>query len=95
MYANNMPSVLSAKFPHLADVIDGKTIDKPPWFNILNVSSVGGSSFTTFAKTKDFGRDLYRDWVTPTLGTNFFVETWPNGIGRLPSSCGNPFRYLK
>lgn len=93
MYAKNMPSVLSDKFPHLTDVINGKTVDQPPWFNVLNITSRQGTDFTTFAKTKNFGRDLYRDWVTPTLGSSFFVETWPNGVGRLPSSCGTPFRY--
>ncbi|KAK9753894.1 Deoxyribonuclease II [Popillia japonica] len=94
MYAKNMPSVLSDKFPHLTDVINGKTVDQPPWFNVLNITSRQGTDFTTFAKTKNFGRDLYRDWVTPTLGSSFFVETWPNGVGRLPSSCGTPFSTL-
>lgn len=92
MYATNMPAVLSTKFPYLNDVINLKTIDKPPWYNILNLTSIGGTKFTSFAKTKDFGKDLYKDWVTPTLGTNFYVETWPNSAGRLPSSCGTPFK---
>ncbi|GJQ82853.1 putative deoxyribonuclease II [Trypoxylus dichotomus] len=94
MYAKNMPNILSAKFPHLTDVINSKTIDEPPWFSILDIKSVEGTDFKIFSKTKAFGRDLYRDWVTPTLGSSFYVETWPNSGDRLPSSCGQPFNTL-
>lgn len=93
MYSYNIPTSLSTKYPYLIEVINSEIVNGPPWFNQLNLTSREGIDFITFAKTKDFNRDLYKDWVTPTLGSDFFVETWPNGIGRLPSTCGNPFKY--
>jgi len=30
--------------------------------------------------------------VSPSLQSNLMVETWPNGPGKMASSCGGPFQ---
>jgi len=39
--------------------------------------------------------ELYMDWVAPTLQSNLLVETWQNGRGKLPSSCGRKFVWVQ
>ncbi|KAG8318075.1 hypothetical protein J6590_009952 [Homalodisca vitripennis] len=39
--------------------------------------------------------DLYSDWVVTVLNVSLLAETWPNGPGRLNSSCKYPFRFEK
>lgn len=38
--------------------------------------------------------DLYSDWVVAALEVSLLVETWPNGPGRLNSSCKQPYKYV-
>jgi len=47
-------------------------------------------SFTAHS-SKPTVAELYMDWVAPTLQSNLLVETWQNGRGKLPSSCGRKF----
>ena len=54
--------------------------------------SLDGVLFTSFAKYTTFGKDLYADLVSPSLQTNLMVETWPNGPGKMDSSCKGPFQ---
>ncbi len=54
--------------------------------------SLGGLLFTSFAKYTNFGKDLYADLVSPSLQANIMVETWPNGPGKMSSSCQGPFQ---
>ena len=64
----------------------GKKIKKP--FNhIVEFKSLNGLDFISFAKSEKFGEDLYADLVAPNLQTDMLVETWPNGPGKLNSSC--------
>ena len=39
--------------------------------------------------------ELYFDWVAPALESNLLVETWRNGRGKLPSSCGRTFVWVQ
>ena len=55
------------------------------------IKTRAGEAVTTFAKHRRFGKDLYADLVAPGLQVSMLVETWPNGRGKLPSSCQKPF----
>ena len=70
-----------------------------PWQHVLisqkfQFKSQKGVTFTSFAKTEKFGKDLYADYVAPSLNMNLMVETWPNGPGKMNSSCDKPCKVL-
>ena len=90
IYAANKPTWLSS-YPAMLRASKGKHIRKPPFFSTVQLSSVAGIKFTSFAKYTRWGKDLYADLVAPSLRVPLAVETWPNGPGKMPSRCSTPF----
>lgn len=83
---------MNASLPDLVKAAANVTVNTTPWYNVLNIFTLKGVQFTSFAKSKEFNKDLYEDLVAPSLQTNLSVETWPNGGGRLPSNCTKQFK---
>jgi len=94
IYSYNLPQELSLQYSLLSALIDGKAIPNAPWFHTLDFESINGTAFKSFAKAKQFNKDLYEDWVAPELGANLMVETWLNGPGRLASNCSKPYSVI-
>lgn len=92
IYSFNFPDAFISKLPELYHAAMGKTITTNPWFNVLSFLTTGKNSFSSFAKSKHFNKDLYEDWLAPALESNLLVQTWPNGPGRMPSNCTLKFR---
>jgi len=90
LYSVNIPDWLST-YPSLVDAGHGRHVKKAPFFSVASVRSKGGANFTSFAKYTRFGKDLYADLVAPMLRVPLLVETWPNGVGKMPSRCEPPF----
>jgi hypothetical protein len=40
------------------------------------VNSLGGTAFIDFAKSKEWGKDLFEDLVAPYFKADFLVESW-------------------
>lgn len=74
-------------FPTLSRVAAKEKIKTLPFWNLENITSIDGTWFTSFAKSRHFERELYDDWVAPVLNENLLVETWRHGTGNLPSDC--------
>nr|XP_022912812.1 plancitoxin-1 [Onthophagus taurus] len=91
IYAKNIPSDYLMTYPLLNDVINNVPIANPPWYNLKNITSIDGTVFTSFAKTRNFGKELYEDWVAPTLLSNLWVESWLLGPGKINSTCTRTF----
>lgn len=87
IFSQNLPSALQGSLPNLYNAAQGSSIQQSPWYNLLNVTTIGGTTFTSFAKTRQFGKELYADLIAPFLNTNLFVESWLHGGTKLPSSC--------
>ncbi|XP_065366066.1 plancitoxin-1 [Calliphora vicina] len=87
IYYDRVPVTLSDKFPHLEQAIQKQWIRTEPFNNILDLKTLQGSIFKSFAKTSQFNKELYEDFVAPTLDTNLLVETWRNGAGNFNSNC--------
>ncbi|KAF5281964.1 hypothetical protein FQA39_LY00488 [Lamprigera yunnana] len=87
IYFHHMPDKFKWMFPKLLDVMNNNVNDKPPWYNAMNLTSLGGVPFISFAKGPRFPKELYLDWIAPTLNVNLYAETWPNSPGRIPSEC--------
>lgn len=83
----DLPESLEDALPNLKKLIDGTKITSTPYWNLETVSSIEGTKFKVFAKTGKFGKELYADWVAPTLDTDLLVETWVNGPGKISSDC--------
>ena len=92
IYAKNLPAFSQADFPHFKAALDGVHVKKPPFYRTQELVSEGGTRFISFAKTAHFEKDLYADLVAPMLKTDLLVETWPNGRGRMNSSCSLKFK---
>ncbi|XP_075154790.1 deoxyribonuclease II [Haematobia irritans] len=87
IYHSHVPKTLVDRFPTLEKVIKGQWISQKPFNNVLNLVSLQGNTFKSFAKTSKFNQELYEDFLAPVLDTNLLVETWRNGAGNLPSNC--------
>lgn len=63
----------------LLQVQQGLFNTSPPYTRAVNIKSLGGQKFASFAKSGKWGKDLYYDLVAPTLSTSLEVETWQHG----------------
>jgi deoxyribonuclease-2 len=90
IYGAKMAAAFSKRYPILASAATGKHIKNPPFYNVVTIKSAA-QQFTSFAKYSHFNKDLYADLVAPSLHAGLLVETWPNGKGRMNSSCSGPF----
>jgi deoxyribonuclease-2 len=64
--------------------------EKTSQANTVMLNATNGTLFTSFMKSKHWGKDLYDDLVSQALNSDLFVETWNNGRGTLPTFCRNP-----
>lgn len=87
LYETNLPNALADVYSNFAQLIKGETISEAPFWNQETLTTRGSVTFDAFAKTGKFEKDLYEDWVAPTLNVDLYVETWIHGPGVLPSNC--------
>lgn len=92
IYGENILENLKTSLPELTKAANNITNTNPPWYHIQNISSKQQVNFTSFAKANLFNKDLYEDLVAPYLESDLYVETWPNGPGRLKSNCSKKFK---
>ncbi|CAD6185737.1 unnamed protein product [Caenorhabditis auriculariae] len=78
-YQINLPDTFANTFPMLVRVKNGEYQQTQPYTSLKLLRSVGGSSFQHFAKAGAFGKDLYYDFVAPTLRTSLKVQSWQHG----------------
>ncbi|XP_028405784.1 plancitoxin-1-like [Dendronephthya gigantea] len=87
IYDNFLPEYLASGVPNIQKAIDGKYKYNKPYENVVKLKSAGGTTHTSFAKSKYFESDLYSNLVAPFYDTDLLVETWQNGAGKLPPNC--------
>uniref|UniRef100_A0A1B6LW25 Uncharacterized protein n=2 Tax=Graphocephala atropunctata TaxID=36148 RepID=A0A1B6LW25_9HEMI len=92
IFANLTSPDLGALYPLLTKAALGSEVKSPPWYHTQILKTESGTNFSSFAKASKFQKDLYSDWVVTVLNVSVLAETWPNGPGRLNSSCQLPFR---
>lgn len=93
IYLQKIPDAFNSSVPALVQAANNATITAAPYFHTKALVTKNGTQFTSFAKSRQFAKDLYVDWVAVALNTSLMVETWPNGAGRLPSICNRTQRY--
>lgn len=72
----------------MVEALKMQTIKTPPFYNLETLKTHGGSNFVSFAKSRQFKKELYEDWVAPHLNAgDSYVETWRHGAGNIDSDC--------
>lgn len=94
IYDSKIPEGLKGKFKNIEDAIGKKWRTEGPYQSLLEIESLNGTTFLSFAKGRNFLKELYVDWVAPQLGTDLLTETWRNGPGALPSNCSFSNRFV-
>jgi len=69
-----MPSSLAGTVPTMAALISGEEVDSLT--SMRKISTKEGTEFTSFAKSRKWGEDLYVDFVEQEFRDSFFWETW-------------------
>lgn len=88
VYVGQVPVNLQSAYPDLSKVArDKQWVEDPPFYKKNMVGN-----FTVFSKSHKFNKELYVDWVAPTLGTDLLVESWLHGPGVISTDCEKPFR---
>lgn len=87
VYYSRIPQKLSQRYPDLEKIIAKKWRTNGPFQNRLELQTLNGNVFISFAKGRHSNLELYKDWVAPVLDVDLMVETWRNGPGKLPSDC--------
>jgi deoxyribonuclease-2 len=72
--ASSVPSGLQSRFPRIVALLNGE--EPAQAAGGAQITTLGGTSFTSFAKRGSWGKDLYEDLVQPQLGINMAWETW-------------------
>ncbi|KAG8226658.1 hypothetical protein J437_LFUL005744 [Ladona fulva] len=57
VYASSLPDSLSKHFPELSSAARQERVESSPWFRQVEITSVGGRNFISFAKAGEFGKD--------------------------------------
>ncbi|ESO88549.1 hypothetical protein LOTGIDRAFT_193211 [Lottia gigantea] len=86
-YNYSIPIKMRKKYPNMYSALSGKKEKFPHHSSIINLISSYSTTFTSFAKDKKFGQDLYHDLVAPFYKSDMRTETWENGKGQMGSNC--------
>ena len=90
IYDSILTPDLADEFPHFGTFVSKTKTTKTSITTALD-STAGWSSpvdLMAIGKGYKWGKDLYEDLVSPTLGDSLYVETWRDGAGgRMPSFC--------
>lgn len=87
-YDVDMTDDLDSVAPHFkAAAIDDKRNSTKT--SIIDFKTVGGKTFTHYAKSTACACELWEDVVAPGLDTGLYVESWMNGAldNKIPTSC--------
>lgn len=63
IYDSSLPSNLETIYPNFEDLIQEKRIKKAPFSNDVELTTINGATFRSFAKSSKFSKELYEDWV--------------------------------
>lgn len=100
VYDCAVPASLATLVPSLAAVCKNQMANsifpdtEHPANRSVSLTSLGGTSFISFAKGRSFNNDLYHSWVAPTLQSNLLVQFWVRSTGILPSDCTRGWKVL-
>lgn len=63
IFDSSLPTNLETIYPNIKDLIHGKRIKNSPFSNDVELTTINGASFQSFAKSSKFSKELYEDLV--------------------------------
>lgn len=90
IYSSFLPTDMASANPDLAKAIAGQYATGQPSSSIIDLTTSAGTTFKSFAKSKDFNADLYDGIVAPTLKADMLVESWRRGSA-IPLACSKAY----
>ncbi|XP_076880458.1 deoxyribonuclease-2-beta isoform X2 [Brachyhypopomus gauderio] len=94
VYNCSVPVAYSTDMTDMAHLCAGKTPAVAPRRRLVQLKSVLGETFLSFAKSHSYIDDIYAGWVAQTLMTDVLVETWQREPHHLPSNCSLPYHAM-
>uniref|UniRef100_A0A0N5AHC8 Deoxyribonuclease II n=1 Tax=Syphacia muris TaxID=451379 RepID=A0A0N5AHC8_9BILA len=96
IYQSQLPVYFATRYPLLQKVIAMQRFQRKikVFSSVKHLKSLSGIPFLSFAKYKEYRKDLYADFVAPAIKQTLFVETWLNGPGDLSSSCNTAYKVM-
>ncbi|XP_060841772.1 cell-death-related nuclease 7-like isoform X2 [Rhopalosiphum padi] len=82
------PGLYNATLPHKMPKVKN---DEPRLQTLL---SIEGVEFSSIAKSRHFGKDLYEDFITQEAQSNLYTETWLNSRDKLKSACSGQYKTM-
>jgi len=93
LYSSLLPTNMATDNADLAQFIGGHYKTGTPNTSIIDLVTVGGVHFRSFAKSAEFNQDLYSKLVAPSLQAPLNVETWRRG-SVIELDCSAQYRVL-
>eukprot|EP01139_Manchomonas_bermudensis_P014610 Amastigsp_a508696_247.p1 type:complete len:370 gc:universal Amastigsp_a508696_247:1180-71(-) len=91
IYDSNIPASFVG-LDSLRSVIAGDFITEPGT-STITLNTTGGAAFVGLYKNKEWDKDLYEDFVAPTLHDGMLVQSWMQGGAPLPTYCTPKYPY--
>ncbi|GMT04424.1 hypothetical protein PENTCL1PPCAC_26598, partial [Pristionchus entomophagus] len=98
-YSFNIPEEFNTKYENLTSVIADRTSlntrKEKEFSSKKELKTVGGQTFTSFAKHRNLDADLWRDLIAMDEKVPISVETWLNGAAKnMDSTCSTDVTVL-
>jgi deoxyribonuclease II len=88
VYSSYVPDAIKSKLNYMTDLIDRNKVTNETAANTFY--TLDNVKYTQFAKSKNWGEDLWDDLVSPYYKAPMYVETWISGSGGpMSSMCYN------
>lgn len=92
IFAAKLSAKLNEKYPNVGRLLENTPLGSGPYWSEANITTINGVRFKSFAKSGEFGKELYEDWVAPVLNADLYVESWRKGPGNFASNCSRSNR---
>lgn len=84
IYDSKVSDIIKTEYKNITNLANGKYATAAICAD-QELATVGGQTFTLFAKSSQWGKDLYDSCVGPRLASDLWVETWIRGSAEGPS----------
>lgn len=91
IYASKIPSALENTVNTISAAVNGTRV-KTASTLVKHITTVGGEPLVMFAKTGEWGGELYEELVAPYLNSDLLCETWIRSPP-LPSYCRPQYKF--